>query len=434
MTQDEAFTLLTMGKNVFLTGAPGSGKTFLINKYVSWLRSKSIEPAITASTGIAATHIGGQTIHSWAGIGVKNTLSPYDLDQIGQNERLVKRFRKTRVLLIDEVSMLSGNTLRMIDMAIRAGLQTHEPFGGMQVILSGDFFQLPPVERTGDIFFSFQSASWGDLSPHTCYLEEQHRQKKTHLADILHAMRNTAITSEHKNHLNDRKIEIVPKDIPHLYTHNVDVDAKNTARLAQLKGKEYTFRMESSGSKKRVETLKKGVLAPEILTLKKNAQVMFVKNHSSGMFVNGTLGTVVGFSHGLPKVKTTGGKVITVEAESWGIEENGKVLAQVSQLPLRLAWAITIHKSQGMTLDAAYIDLTKTFVEGQGYVALSRVKDLSGLYLSGIREEAFRLHPRIVEADTVFRKQSEAVARRIERTPRKRIRELQTSFLQTCGD
>src|SRR3989344_2151616 len=133
MTQDEALSILKTGANVFLTGEPGAGKTFTINKFVSYLRERDIEPAITASTGIAATHIGGMTIHSWSGIGIKESLNDYDLDRIASNEYIHKRVLKTRVLIIDEISMLRSETLSMLDAIYREIKQNEEPFGGMQI-------------------------------------------------------------------------------------------------------------------------------------------------------------------------------------------------------------------------------------------------------------------------------------------------------------
>lgn len=433
MTQDEALTLLKMGKNVFLTGAAGSGKTYVLRKYINWLRMCGIEPAVTASTGIAATHIHGQTIHAWSGIGIKKGLTAYDLDRIGQTERLVKRFHKTQVLIIDEVSMISAHTLAMINQSIQAGLQNYEPFGGMQVVLCGDFFQLPPVRKYDDVSFCFSGPPWNELGIHVAYLTEQHRQKDDALLSILDAFRSGTVTNAQKELLKKRICEKKPENVPYLYTHNFDVDRVNEEQLSLLDTPLYTFSMEATGSKARIESLKRTLLVPEVLKLKKGARVMFVKNHSTGLFVNGTLGTVVGFGGKRPKVKTTEGKVITVEAESWAVEENGKKRAEVHQLPLRLAWAITVHKSQGITLESAYIDLTKTFVEGQGYVALSRVKSLEGLYLKGINEYAYARHPAVAHADAIFQKNSASLSRRIQLTPKKRIDELTKHFISELG-
>ncbi|HCC05411.1 TPA: hypothetical protein DEP58_03870 [Patescibacteria group bacterium] len=433
MTQDEAFKVLMMGKNVFLTGAAGSGKTYILNRYIQWLRERGIEPAVTASTGIAATHIGGQTIHAWSGIGIKDELSPYDLDRIEQNEKLVKRFQRTHVLIIDEVSMLSANTLTMVNQSIQAGLQTYEPFGGMQVILCGDFFQLPPVTRgREEVQYAFQSKTWNELSLHTCYLTDQYRQNDTDLLALLNAIREGNVTRPLRALVEKRIGHTVPQDIPHLYTHNVNVDELNTKRLEALSTPSRIFLMKGKGSKKRVEILKKGLLVPEKLTLKVGAVVMFVKNHPQGLYVNGTLGTVTGFTQN-PLVKTHSGETIETEPASWQIEDGEKVLAEVTQIPLRLAWAVTVHKSQGLTLDAAYIDLTKTFVGGQGYVALSRVKTFTGLYLEGINDWAYARHPAVAEANERFLAHSTRTQLRLQKTPVERIREVSKEFIFRVG-
>ena len=433
MNQAEALTLLTMGKNVFLTGPPGSGKTYVLNEYIAWLRKRGVEPAITASTGIAATHIGGQTIHSWAGIGIKDTLTNYDLDLISQTERLVKRFRKTNVLIIDEISMIRGETLRMVNAAIKAGLQSHEPFGGMQVVLSGDFFQLPPVEKKGDAQFCFQSNTWKELGLHTCYLEGQHRQNDTALRSVLQAIRTGTVSKQHIALLNRQVTTKAPKGMPCLYTHNIDVDAFNNKKLSLLRSPAHIFRMETRGSKKHVESLKRGVLTPEMLTLKKGAEVLFVKNHPQGMYMNGTIGKITGFRDGLPMVKTRGNGTILAEQETWTMEEHGKVLAEVTQVPLRLAWAITIHKSQGMTLDGAHIELSKSFVHGQGYVALSRVRSLDTLSLAGFNDVALSRNSAVARADTIFQSSSEKLVSRLKKTSPSRLTEIRNHFLSLIG-
>lgn len=434
MTQSDALTILKMGKNVFLTGPAGSGKTHVLKQYITWLKERGVQPAITASTGIAATHIRGQTIHSFSGIGIKDSLSEYDLDRMAQTEKLVKRMQKTHVLIIDEVSMLSAQTLTMVNKAIQAIVQTHEPFGGMQVVLCGDFFQLPPVVRgVNTIMFAFESGAWKELSLHPCYLTEQHRQDDTELLSLLDNIRSNSVTSDQRVRLQKRITQAPPKDTPHLYTHNVDVDMLNNKALEALPGHPRFFTMTASGSKRRVEILKRGLLVPEKLALKKNAVVMFVKNDPQGTYANGTLGKVTGYKHGYPVVKTYTGKTITVEPATWSITENEKTLAEVTQTPLRLAWALTIHKSQGVTLDSAYIDLSKTFVEGQGYVALSRVRNMNGLYLKGLNEHVYAQHPKVAHADTVFKNASEKLVRRLSITERRRIDEVMKTFSQRIG-
>jgi ATP-dependent DNA helicase PIF1 len=434
MTQDQAFSVLTFGKNVFLTGAAGSGKTHLLNRYIHWLQERGIEPAITASTGIAASHVGGQTIHSWSGVGVKDYLSAFDLDYISQNERLVKRFRGTRVLIIDEVSMLSAGTLDAVHQALQAGLQSHEPFGGMQVIFCGDFFQLPPVSRGSQGGFAFESEAWHAARVNVCYLTGHYRQTgEDQLIEVLNAMRDGTVTPGLRQALVDR-IGVLPEyDVPHLYTHNVDVDTLNKTRLDGLPGKVERFTMRTKGSKARVEALKKGLLVPDILELKVGATVMFVKNSATQKYVNGTTGVVESFVYGVPQVRTRAGVLIDADYDSWTITEGDTVRAEVTQVPLRLAWAVTVHKSQGLTLDAAKIDLSKTFVAGQGYVALSRVRALSGLYLEGLSDRVFERNEIVADRDASFRAASDQVVRRLECTEQTRMQLLAQESVVRLG-
>ena len=176
MTQDQAYDILTMGHNVFLTGAAGTGKTYLINRFIRHAREHGITIAVTASTGIAATHIGGMTIHSWSGMGIRDTLTDEDIDVIVSREYLAKRFAKTNILIIDEISMLSGVFLANLDRLLRSVRFSQEPFGGIQVVLVGDFFQLPPVSRGNDIEFAFEDPVWRTLRLAICVLDVQYRQ------------------------------------------------------------------------------------------------------------------------------------------------------------------------------------------------------------------------------------------------------------------
>ena len=189
MTQEQSLNILKSGANVFLTGEPGSGKTYTINRYIAWLRERGVEPAITASTGIAATHVGGMTIHAWSGIGIKRSLSDWDLEALLEREPLVRRVRLAHVLIIDEVSMLDAHTLAMVDSAVRTLRGNERPFGGLQVIFVGDFFQLPPVSKGEQSKFAFESPAWDEANPLHCYLNEQHRQEDGVFLELLGALR-----------------------------------------------------------------------------------------------------------------------------------------------------------------------------------------------------------------------------------------------------
>ncbi len=295
MTQDEALVILKTGANVFLTGEPGSGKTYTVNRFSEWLREHGIEPSITASTGIAATHIGGYTIHSWSGIGVRSKLTKYDLDHIANNKRVYGRVNNARVLVIDEVSMLSGQTLEMIEAVCREVRRDPRPFWGLQVVFVGDFFQLPPVNKSetdatnrrtqkplleGDtrLPFAFVSLLWQKANPLVCYLSDQHRQEDTAFLEFLASVRRGAVEERHKVLLRTRYAKFAQNGVTQLYSHNADVDHINNAELAKLSGTPQVFVMEGHGPDPLVLSLRRGRLSPEILSLKVGARVMFAKN------------------------------------------------------------------------------------------------------------------------------------------------------------
>lgn len=409
MTQERALDILKTGANVFLTGEPGAGKTHVTNQYIAWLEAAGLNVAVTASTGIAATHIGGMTIHSWSGFGIKGSLTPQDLDQIAGRERIVKRAKAAHVLIIDEISMLDGRGLDMVDQILRTVRQSSEPFGGIQVVCIGDFFQLPPVTRQGDVVsYAFESRAWQSMKPLVCYLTEQHRQEDEMLLGLLGSIRRNEIEEDHYTLLQEQtEIAFEQIEPTRLFTHNADVDAVNAQKLAELPGAGKRYRMNGMGRKPLIENLVKNCLSPEELVLKEDAMVMCTKNNFEAGYVNGTLARVVDFSEGMPIIETTDGRRITIKPTTWEVVEEKKILASIEQLPLRLAWAITVHKSQGMSLDAAEIDLSKAFVYGQGYVALSRVRSLDGLKVIGMHPNALQVDPKIVHQDVKFHKESE---------------------------
>ncbi|MEK9166127.1 MAG: AAA family ATPase [Patescibacteria group bacterium] len=450
MNQELSLSILKTGANVFLTGEPGSGKTHTINTYAAYLRARGIEPAITASTGIAATHIGGMTIHSWSGIGIKTKLDRYELDRISSSEYIVRRVRKARVLIIDEVSMLSPNMLSMVDAVCREISQNPRPFGGLQIVLVGDFFQLPPIvkreEEDGMLSmlaalplprFAYDSSSWAAANPVVCYLTEQHRQDDADFLAMLSAIRRGAFTGEHLRHIEKRKVDqkFAPNGAPKLFSHNVDVDRQNNEMLRGVAGPARVFSMSSKGPSAVVASLTKGCLSPEELSLKVSASVMCTKNNPKEGFVNGTLGKVEAFSQytGFPVVKMRSGRRVEVSPMDWTVEEGGKVRARITQLPLRLAWAITVHKSQGMSLDEAVMDLSDVFEFGQGYVALSRVRRLAGLHLLGWNERTFEVHPQVLAKDGAFQAKSGEAEATFSALLEGELQNMHTNFIRACG-
>ncbi len=432
MTQKQALDILKLGKNVFLTGAAGSGKTYVLNKYIKYLKKNHVSVAITASTGIAATHMNGKTIHSWAHIGIKEFLTPTDLEGIFKNREYREAIADAKVLIIDEVSMLHHYRLDMVDAVLRKMHGKDEPFGGIQVVLCGDLFQLPPVTRGGRAEYVTAAASWAEMDIQICYLTDQYRHDDDHLSQLLNEMRAGEVSEQSLERLMGRRDAVLGKHIvpTKLYTHNTDVDAINTMELERLEGKSSTFTMTHKGDRAVAKALIASCLAPEDLKLKKGALVMFVQNNYAKGYVNGTLGVVVDFDgDGMPVVETTNGKTIDTVLASWRVEDGEEVIAEISQLPLRLAWAITVHKSQGMTLDAAQIDLSKSFIPGMGYVALSRVRRLDTLSLLGLNNRALQVDPRVIELNKKLLEQSKRCIKDLEAFGREELSNAQQMVL-----
>lgn len=443
MLQVQALDILKMGHNVFLTGAAGSGKTHTLRTYIEWLRDNNIDVAITASTGIAATHLGGVTIHAWSGLGIRDTLTAQDIELLGEKQYLWKRYESVKVLIIDEISMLHHFRFDLLNRLAQAFKRNDKPFGGMQVVLCGDFFQLPPVARFGEpaALFAYQSKIWNAMNLKICYLDEQHRQNDDQFLNLLNTIRANEVDEGTLEYLKDRFNQEIDPDIfgdiipTKLYSHNEDVDKINLKALGEISGSEEFFLMDTKGKSNLVEILTKSCLAPMELRLKIGARVMFVKNNYDKGYANGTLGVIDHFDmdHN-PVIKVTGGKEITAEQETWSIEEEGKIKAEIKQLPLRLAWAITIHKSQGMSLDAAEIDLSRSFVAGMGYVALSRVKTFAGLKLVGFNPQALQVHPEIIGVDRMLKNKSGETLTELfeinENMGAKTVKELQDDFVR----
>ncbi|OZG61082.1 ATP-dependent endonuclease [Bifidobacterium myosotis] len=444
MRQTEALTILNAGANVFLTGAPGAGKTYTLNEFIRQARAGGAEVAVTASTGIAATHIDGQTIHSWSGVGVATSLTANLLKLIRSRRR--RKIQAADILVIDEVSMLHAWLFDMVDQVCRMVRHDPRPFGGIQVVLSGDFFQLPPVSvsgRNNDVIaptpefvaareryakagrnpegFVTESLVWDELDPAVCYLTEQHRQDTGDLLTVLTDIRAGAVTQHDRDVLVTRLGRMPGPDqvAVHLFPVNRQADGLNDLRLSQISLEEHTFHAEAAGPVNLVDRLKKNMLAPERLVLKTGAAVMALRNDADRQFVNGSLGTVRGFAPetkgGWPIVEFENGNIVTMKPATWEMMDGDTVLASVSQVPLRCAWAITIHKSQGMTLDRAVMDLRRTFAPGMGYVALSRVESLDGLYLAGGNERMFLVSPDAVMLDGDLREASAAASDQLGR-------------------
>lgn len=411
MKQLEALEILKTGKNVFLTGEPGAGKTYTIDLYKKWLDENYIWYQTTASTGIAASHIAGTTIHSFCGMGIKKNLDRAEIDRIHFNYWNIKRIKPVKTLIIDEISMLDAVNIEDINNVLQAIHENKKPFGGIQVVFVGDFFQLPPVNKDGNAKFAFEADAWNEANLEVCYLTEQHRQSDEEFLSILTNMRNGELTQEQRDRLLACTTAEKPDTI--LFTHNADVDRINATELAKIDSPLVTYEMESGGHPEfLIDNLKKSCLSPEKLELKIGATVMLTRNSIvDGVteYVNGSIGKIISLD-GTPGVELLNGRVVYPAQAEWEYEEQRVRKAWIRQFPLRLAWAITVHKSQGMSLDSASVDLTKAFEFGQGYVAVSRVRTLAGLHLVGANKQSFDMHPKVVEQDKIFKEKSKTVS------------------------
>jgi ATP-dependent DNA helicase PIF1 len=396
--QREAIELIKQKKNVFITGNAGTGKSFLMNII------KSIIPGlqITASTGIASINVGGQTLHSWSGIG----LGELPADKIKLSGKCITKIRITKVLAIDEISMVSAEVLDLVNAVVKRVRKNTGPFGNIQVILFGDFFQLPPVK--GD--FCFNSNAWKELGLKVVLLTKIYRQVDPVFVNLLENVRKDCLSPEDKEILLSR---IIKDDGNYtlLVSHNSQAELVNDRELDSLEGPISEYKAEYKGLPQKIDFLKKNCLAKDVLKLKVGARVMMLKNtfREYGI-VNGSVGIVEKINEGgFPVVKFESstclgtGTGIPILPEIWTsqiydpVQEKVVVEASMQQIPLLLSWAITIHKSQGMTLDRIKCNLGDVFTHGQTYVALSRVKTLEGLFIEDIDFEKINTNKYIVD-------------------------------------
>ena len=424
--QRYAFDAIIAGRSVFLTGPGGTGKSFLLQTLYSCYKSRTGKVmAVTALTGCAALLLGpwAKTLHSWAGIGLGKASAEAAARSISMDARKRKRWRGTNCLVIDEVSMLTPYLLEYLDLIARTVRKCDRPMGGLQVVFVGDFYQLPPVMKAAEQAalapgaaertFAFESPLWSQVMGETIELRQIVRQKDPTFQRILNEARVGELSAESYAALEARKTmewkrqEIKPTL---LFTKNTDVATINESQLAKLSTAEVKFtakttappRMPADIVQMLVEKLDKDAPYEPELTLKERAQVMLLVNQDpEAGLVNGSRGVVTGFSpmDGAPLVKFLHGppfpvKVLPAEWKSDADNEEDAVVR--TQVPLRLAYAVTIHRSQGSSLDSALVDVgPSTFEYGQAYVALSRVRSLESVFIFEIHPRAFRAHPAV---------------------------------------
>ncbi|XP_014371253.2 ATP-dependent DNA helicase PIF1 [Papilio machaon] len=394
------------GKNIFFTGSAGTGKSFLLKRIVT-----ALPPDVTvatASTGVAACHIGGTTLHAFAGIG-DGSGSLENLCQKATKLPLVaQKWRKCKHLIIDEISMVDGAFFEKLEAVARYVRKNDKPFGGIQLILCGDFLQLPPVvdKSKNAKKFCFQSPCW-DKCIELCFeLKEIHRQTDQEFITILNSIRIGRVTMEISDRLLGTAKQKIESDgilATRLCSHTNDSKMINNSKLRDLSGEEKIFASQDSDNA--TNMLDNQTIAPSKLVLKIGAQVMLLKNiNVNAGLVNGARGVVVRFDEGLPVVRFKNKKEYTARAERWYVKNSSGTLLCRKQIPLNLAWAFSIHKSQGLTLDCVEMSLSKIFEAGQAYVALSRAQSLDTLRVLDFDSRHVWADPNVLEFYQRFRR------------------------------
>ncbi|KAL2156312.1 hypothetical protein VTH82DRAFT_1057 [Thermothelomyces myriococcoides] len=438
------------GQSVFFTGPAGTGKSVLMRAIIQELKKKyARDPeriAVTASTGLAACNIGGMTLHSFAGIGLGKEDTNILVKKIRRNPKAKNRWLKTKVLIIDEISMVDGELFDKLSQIGRTIRNNGHPWGGIQLVTTGDFFQLPPVPEGGkqrESKFAFDAATWNMSIDHTILLTEVFRQRDPEFAAMLNEMRLGKISDKTVRSFQELSRPLTFNDgleVTELFPTRNEVESSNQRRLKALTGKTYRYDAVDTGDEKIRDKLLANMMAPPTLELKKGAQVMLIKNMDDTL-VNGSLGTVVKFmsqttfeimgggddseeeSDAMRRARAfnkalaqaSGGdnkeypvvcfhavdgtqRQILCVPEDWKVElPTGEVQASRKQLPLILAWALSIHKAQGQTLERVKVDLGKVFEKGQAYVALSRATTREGLQVLNFQKSKVMAHTRVVE-------------------------------------
>ena len=409
--QLEAFEATIKGGIHFITGGAGVGKSYTIEEIIKAFIGEGKKVIVTAPTGLSALNVKGKTIHSVFGLPFCNTLTT---KKIKSSIKYKKDISLMDVLIIDEISMVSRYQLDMIDTLLQYGQGFDKPFGGVTVVMVGDFMQLPPIIKEWEDNshvgkpYAFFSEAWKDSNVQTHYLAEKVRQDQSDpLAKALDYIRDGKPTEAYQ--VLSTRIGTPPTDrrITNLYVKNVNVEAENRRALGELKTPLVSLKSKHNLDEEALRRFLKSSIVEETLELKVGCEVIFIRNDKGGAWVNGTRGVVEDIGEVSIRVRTKE-DMHFVEKEEFivSIDEEEKSEDSFKQFPLKLAYALTIHKSQGMTIDSElHIDLSGSFVEGLGYVALSRATKLENLFISGLNERlALKINPIALRVENKIKK------------------------------
>ncbi len=413
--QEKALDMLNREGNIFLTGAAGTGKSFLLERYLAD-KPSALFPVV-ASTGAAAVLVGGRTFHSFFGLGIGEGGLEETVARARRSRKLGVRLKMAQCVVIDEVSMLSGNTLVAAERIAREIRENDEPWGGLRIIVVGDFAQLPPVTAGGqqkDWAFLHEVWSASDFQP--ALLSTVMRTQDTAFLSILNAVRLGTVTEDVRQFLNSRMhLHDDLQEGTRLYPHRAKADAHNHWRLEQLPGIAREFPTTYEGEERAMESAMRAIPIPDVLHLKRGALVMLRKNDVSGemRYVNGSLGRVQSIGEDTLGVSLLTGEDIELEREKFSyLNGDGQEIVIAWNFPVTLAWASTIHKAQGASLDRMIVDLSALWEPGQAYVALSRVRSAEGLFIERWSESSIRAEPLVTE---LYDRLSEEMGRYVPR-------------------
>ena len=406
-------SLLKNGENVFLTGFAGTGKSYILNKLKERFKKQL---TITSTTGIAAVNVKGQTIHSWAGVGLCRNPIARTVEKIKSRKTQLNLIQNCKILAVDEISMLNIEAFEYINEVLKNLRESSEPFGGIQVLFIGDFYQLPPVEKeeTLERRYCFDSPIWNELNLQNVVLKKNYRQSEEKFINALAHMRENCLEIDDIELFKSRMIDSDTSEanILHIFSTNEEANRYNNTKFNQIEEPIRVFSAEDGVFRGKnlvtdgftesesyiLEVFSKNCRAEREIALKLGARVMLLINmdFNKGL-INGACGNIIGFNQETISIKFDNGVVAAIPKHTFEYYYNERVVAERLQYPLKLAYGITIHKSQGMTLDKLVVDCARIFERGQSYVAMSRVRTLEGLYLKNFEPEKVLVDNRVAE-------------------------------------
>jgi ATP-dependent DNA helicase PIF1 len=395
--QSAAFDRLTgTPDNIFLTGSAGTGKSFLIRKYLECVDEKAFP--IVASTGAAAILVGGRTFHSFFGLGIMEGGLKATIETATANARVVRRLRKLDGIIIDEISMITGPALEAAEAIVRQARQSARPWGGLRIIAVGDFSQLPPVSRHGTAkAWAFLSDAWQASAFTPIQLETMMRSDDAAYLQMLQSVRAGEDLDDVEAYLQEKFVESYDEyQVPHLFARRHHVETFNLKRLDEVRGKAQEFPTTYIGDARACEMIKKYAPIPEMLQLKKQALVMIRVNDPAMRFINGSLGTIQNITDEILEIKLQSGRTVEIAPHAFSYTDaDSKSRAVAENFPVTLAYATTIHKAQGSTMDCMACDLSNLWEPGHAYVALSRLTSGAGLHLLGWNRRCMQTSPQV---------------------------------------